>query len=261
MILSSQTIATSSFEERVEAAAAAGFTRIGLRSRDYARARAAGLTDGDLRALLAAHGLEVAEHQALREWTAGPTAAEEELFAVADALGGAYAIAIVEKLAEPEAAAEQLARLAARAAEHGLVVALEFMPWSDVRDATAAWELVRACGHPSAGVLVDTWHFFRGGGTLEELRSVPRERIVAVHLADADAQVVGTLLEDTISRRRVPGEGALPLVDFIRTLEAIGADVEVAVEVLSDEQRALPAREAARRAADGARRVIASARD
>jgi sugar phosphate isomerase/epimerase len=82
-----------------------------------------------------------------------------------------------------------------------------------------------------------------------------------VHLADDDAQVVGTLLEDTISRRRVPGEGALPLVDFIRTLEAVGAGVEVAVEVLSDEQRALPAREAARRAADGARRVIASARD
>lgn len=260
MILSSQTIATTSFRERVEAAAAAGFSGLGLRPKDYARARAEELTDRDLRALLATHGLAVVEHQALRDWATGPTSAEDELFAVADALGGTYVIATATTLPEPDEAARQLARLAARAAEHGLVVALEFMPWSDVRDARSACELVEACGHPSAGILVDSWHTFRGGGALSDLHALSPESVVAVHLADADEDVIGTLAEDTLSRRRIPGEGDLPLVDFVRALDDARVIVDIAVEVLSDEQRSLTAREAARRAADGASRVIASAR-
>jgi sugar phosphate isomerase/epimerase len=78
-----------------------------------------------------------------------------------------------------------------------------------------------------------------------------------VHLADAGAEVAGRLLEDTISHRRIPDEGDLPLVDFIRALDPVGT---LAVEVLSDEQRSLPAHEAAQRAADGARRVLDAAR-
>lgn len=257
MILSSQTIATASFAEGIDAAAAAGFTGIGLRPKDYDRARTSGLSDADLRALLGSHGIAVVEHQALRAWATGPTAAEDELLAVADALGGTYVIAVAAELPDRDEAAAQLARLATRAAEHGLLVALEFMPWSDVRDARTAWEIVHACGHPSAGILVDAWHHFRGGGSVEQLRDIPPERVIAAHLADADAHVVGTLLEDTISRRRIPGEGDLPLVDFVRAFEA---ETEIAVEVLSDEQRALPPREAARRAGDGARRVIEAAR-
>lgn len=262
MILSSQTIATESFDERVRAAADAGFTGIGLRPKDYVRARADGLSDTDMRMILADNGVEVVEHQALRDWASGEgRAAEDELFAVADALGGTYVIAIAVDLPDGrEAAAERLAGLAGRAAERGLVAALEFLPWSEVDDPEAAWDVVRMSGHPSAGVLVDAWHLFRGSGTLDQVRTIPPERIAAVHLADADDEILGSLPEDTISRRRVPGAGDLPLVDFVRTLDAIGVRIDFAVEVLSDEQRALPARDAARRAADGARRTIASAR-
>jgi sugar phosphate isomerase/epimerase len=262
MILSSQTIAARSFEERVDAAAEAGYTGIGLRPKDYQRARASGLSDADMCALLDDRGITVVEHQALRDWAGGDgRASEEELFAVADALGGTYVIALAAELpASYQVVAERLAHLADRAAAHGLTVALEFMPWSDIHDAATSWNLVRMSEHPGAGVLVDSWHFFRGKGRLEQLRIIPPERVVAVHLADADAAVVGTLPEDTISRRRVPGEGDLPLVDFVRTLDETGVHVDFAVEVLSEEQRALPAMQAALLAADGARRTIASAR-
>ena len=263
MILSSQTIATELFEERVHAAAAAGCTGIGLRPKDYTRAREAGLSDDDMRALLAGAGVEVVEHQALRDWASdgGGREAEEELFAVADALGGDYVIAIASSMPVVGASvAPRLADLADRAAEHELRVALEFLPWSPVSDAATAWSLVQAADRPNLGVLVDAWHLFRGSGDLEQLRAIPGDRVAAVHLADADDEVCGTLLEDTVSHRRVPGEGSLPLVDFVRALDEIGVDVDYAVEVLSREQRDLPPDEAARRAVDGARRVIASAR-
>jgi sugar phosphate isomerase/epimerase len=264
MILSAQTISTESFEDRVRAAAGADCSGIGIRPRDYGRARIAGLTDADMRAVLSEHAVEVVEHQALRKWAypddRGRTD-EDDLWAIADALGGGYVIAITAEIPDTrEAVAMRLAALAGRAAEHGLDVALEFLPWTDVPDAATAWELVAAADRPNVGVLVDAWHLFRGTGDLGQVRAIPADRIVAVHLADADAEVVGTLPEDTISRRRIPGEGALPLVELVRALDEIGSRPRYAVEVLSDEQRALPASDAARRAADGARRVLEGAR-
>ena len=79
-------------------------------------------------------------------------------------------------------------------------------------------------------------------------------------MCDADDEVVGTLQEDTYFRRRLPGEGAFPLVDFVRALHEMGVRVPYAVEVLSDELRGLPPPEAARLAIDATRRVLAAAR-
>ena len=83
---------------------------------------------------------------------------------------------------------------------------------------------------------------------------------MAVHVDDADAAPAGTLLDDTLHRRRVPGEGAFPLVDYVRMLDEIGVSAPFGVEVLSDELHALPAVEAARRAVDATRAVLAAAR-
>ena len=50
-----------SFEERVAAAARAGFPAIGIEASSYAQARKDGLSDRDVRALLAEHDIVVAE--------------------------------------------------------------------------------------------------------------------------------------------------------------------------------------------------------
>jgi sugar phosphate isomerase/epimerase len=58
------------FEERVRAAADAGFAAMGFYIGEYQRLRAEGRTDADLRAVLDAHGLRVLEIEALRGWSA-----------------------------------------------------------------------------------------------------------------------------------------------------------------------------------------------
>lgn len=187
--------------------------------------------------------------------------AEERVWRMADALGGRHVIAVVDDLpGPPELVAERLSALADRAAAHGLIAALEFLPWTEIADAATAWEIVRLAGHPAAGVLVDSWHLYRGAADESQVRAIPADRIVAVHFDDADAVPVGTLLEDTLRRRRVPGEGALPLVEYVRMLDEIGVRVPYSVEVISDELAALPAVDAARRAVDASRRVLAAAR-
>lgn len=267
LILSAQTIRTDSFEERVRAAAESACAGLGLQWSAYETARAAGASDADLRGVLAHYGVEVAEYEVLRFWAydgergARSRQAEEEVWSMADALGGRHVIAVAGSVPDPlELVAERLVALSERAAAHGLIVALEFLPWTGIPDAATAWEIVSLTDGPNVGVLVDSWHLYRGTGDESQVRAIPADRIVAVHIDDADAEPVGTLLEDTLHRRRVPGEGSFPLVDYVRMLDQMGVRVPYSVEVISDELAALPAVEAARRAVEATRRVLALAR-
>jgi len=61
-------------------------------------------------------------------------------------------------------------------------------------------------------------------------------------------------------QRRLPGEGAFDLVGFIRLLDNIGVTAPISVEIISPEQQARPVIEAAKRAHDTSRAVIAAAR-
>jgi sugar phosphate isomerase/epimerase len=74
---------------------------------------------------------------------------------------------------------------------------------------------------------------------------VPGSRIVGVELNDADSQVVGTLFEDTVRRRRLCGEGSFDLPGIITALRETGWHGPWGVEILSETHRALPVREAA----------------
>ena len=58
----------------------------------------------------------------------------------------------------------------------------------------------------------------------------------------------------------MPGQGEFDLVGFICTLDGMGVDVPISIEVISLELDKLPPDEAARWMAEGARAVLAQAR-
>jgi sugar phosphate isomerase/epimerase len=257
-----------SFAERVAAAAAAGFAGIGVLADDYAGCRASGLSDADLRAILDAHGVRVAELEFLFGWAraderqAWAKRTEDRLYAVADALGARHLnVGDIDPAGDfppLDVVAERFAALCDRAAAHGLLVAIEFLPWTDIPDVRTAWEIARRAGRRNGGLLVDAWHYFRGAGNEAGLRAVPADAIVAVQLDDADA-ASGAPYEDTL-RRRLPGEGTFDLVGLVRLLDAMGVAAPVSVEIISAEHAARPANEAARAAHDATRAVLARAR-
>lgn len=86
---------------------------------------------------------------------------------------------------------------------------------------------------------------------------MPLQRIVGVELDDADEDVVGTLFEDTVHRRRYCGEGAFDLTGMVTALRTAGWDGPWGVEILSVEHRSLPVGEALARAGESARAVLA----
>jgi sugar phosphate isomerase/epimerase len=264
----------ATFEERIGAAVAGGFAGISLWGRDYWAARRAGLSDPDLRALLADHGLAVAEIDLAWWWLPGAAEVhippeldtedlfaydERELFRLAEAVGARSinAIDVFGGAWGVDDAAAAFAGLCDRAAEHGLLVHIEFLPWSRIPDVAAAWEIVRRADRANGGVLVDAWHYFRSGADHEALRAVPGDRVLALQLDDAPAAPEADLPTAALHERLLPGDGELDLRALLRTLADIGTAAPVGVEVFDDRLHALDPAEIGRRAGVAVRGLLA----
>ena len=141
----------------------------------------------------------------------------------------------------------------------GARLGIEFFPWSNIENLHDGLQLVADAGHDAGGVIIDTWHIARAHTPIADLASVPLDRIIGVELNDADEQVVGTLFEDTVHRRRYCGDGAFDLTGMIAALRTAGWTGPWGVEILSDEHRSLPVDQALRRAADSAHQVLGGA--
>jgi sugar phosphate isomerase/epimerase len=261
-----------SFEERVAAAAAAGFAGIGLFADAYRLERERGLSDADMQAILDDHGITVAEVEFIQFWAAAPDdedamASRQELEGRVWAMADAFRPRVVsvgeivgpDELPPLDLLAERFAALCDRAADHGLLVALEFMPFTGIPDAATAGEIARTADRANGGLNVDTWHHFRGA-TDNAALAEHADLIFLVQLDDADAKVVGELYEDTMLRRRYLGEGSFDLAGFIGLLDSKGVDVPLSVELMSPEHSGLAVDEAARRAYDTTRAVVDAAR-
>lgn len=263
LVLSAQTLDRAALDERLDATAAAGFTRIGLRPRDYDQA---GRTDKELRAALADRGLELVELSALPGWGQSADAGqrsrliEERMYRMSAALGGEYIVAFTDLDCSHETAVERYGALCDRAARHGLKVALEFAPFTSIVDAASAYAIVKAASRPNGGVLIDSWHHFRGAANDAMLLEIPAEEIIAIHLDDAPMNPETDLVEETTRSRLLPGEGSFALPRFLGLLAEHGVHAPIAVEVLSDRLRAMPAATVAKLAYSQSVNLIDAAR-
>ena len=140
---------------------------------------------------------------------------------------------------------EPLRRIADEAAADGTRVAIEPLPFALIGSMPQGADLIRAAGHPSAGLVVDFWHVFRADTTLAELVECLDPNIVfGVELCDAQLEAIGTLFEDTRDRRTLVGHGAQDVVGFIRAMREVGFPGPWGVEILSLEHRQRPLIEA-----------------
>ncbi|MFB8388269.1 sugar phosphate isomerase/epimerase family protein [Microbacterium sp. NPDC055910] len=247
--LCASTIDGASLMDRMDSAHAAGYDGIGLRPGHVARALQEGMTIPSIRSAFAERSLELFEIGFLSDWwlpdgaNDKSLAHEASLFRLKEALGGRHMMVIGGPLdAGLDTVAERFAGVCRRAAEHGLRVALEFLPWTDTRTVQDAWRIVEAAGEPNGGVVIDTWHFFRGGSTLEQLAELPGDRIPVIQLSDGPLDARGTELEDTFHRRRLPGAGEFDLAALLSALAEKSVTAPIGMEVLSDELRPLETR-------------------
>lgn len=240
------------FRARVEACARAGFDGMCLHIRDYAECRAAGWTDAELRGVLDEGGITHVGLEFLTGWDHGIAPLEDTAWAAAEALGARY-LNVGASTAPPARAAFEA--LCARAAAHGLPIALEIVPWSGVADLPTALDLIQNID--TAGLVIDCWHVFRGGIPLDDLASLPPHRILGIQINDAAAPT-GPLPKDTLNRR-LPGQGDFDLAGFLRALRQTGTDCPVSVEVISPDLAAMDVNVAASITAKAALATISRA--
>lgn len=255
------------FDERVEAAGRAGFAAIGLYVSEYERLRnEEGRTDASIAALLDANGLCLGEIEAIRGWASTDPAhraafehAESLAFAMADGIGARYLQAIGPFEGSLEQAIDGFGNLCRRAAEHGLLVGIEWLPYTNIPDAATAQRIVEGTGCANAGYCADIWHHVRGANDEAMLRALPGDRIFAVQMNDGPLEpVLADYKDDCLATRLPPGEGEFDCEGFVRILRDLGVTAPISLEVASTELWALPALETAQRAADGMRAVLAA---
>jgi sugar phosphate isomerase/epimerase len=266
-----------SFRDRLSAARDAGYDAISMWGRDYTRARDDGHSDAEMRTMLDDHGLVVAEVDPAWWWTPGARDVtipadldtmdvfrygEDDLLRMADALG-ARSLNAAEVMGgrwTAEQGAEAFAAMCDRAAQHGLLVQLEWLAWSRIPDLARAWETVRSADRPNGGLNIDTWHCARAGTTADDLRALPGDRVLAIQLSDAPRRAEENLIDATLHSRALPGAGELDLTGYLEALRDIGVQAPVGVEVFSDALHATGARAAAQAAADATRHLLGAAR-
>lgn len=263
--------------DRLAPARDAGFAAISLTPGDIWTLEEAGVAAAEIRQRIEDHGLAIQEVDCIAAWLpsqrtqtdGSPLAAllrsltPERVIETAARIG-APSVTIVEMLGVSpslDEAAEAFAAVCDLAAEHGLKIHLEFLPFGGIPDLARAWAIVEAADRTNGGLTLDSWHFFRSDSSFELLRAIPGQRIHTVQINDAPALPADDLMHETMNARLVPGAGSFDLVRLIQRLDAIGCDAPVSVEVFCADSANRPMADAIRGWADAAHTIIAQARN
>ena len=233
-------------ERILDGVAAAGFRGIGLDVYTVGDHVASGGSLERLSGLLEARGLACTDVGVLPVGSPGVLAAAEELASLARATGARVCLASHFVATSQEQAKQELESAAEVLAKAGVRIALEFVAYGVLRTLSEAIELCNAVGWQRCGLLVDTWHVFRGGEPFSLLRSLDGEQIAIVHVNDGAPNAEDDAVHEGRFGRLPVGAGAFPLAEFAAALEATGYRGVISTEVLSAELRTKPPEDGAR---------------
>ncbi|MDP2294755.1 MAG: TIM barrel protein, partial [Pseudolabrys sp.] len=134
-------------------------------------------------------------------------------------------------------AAADFAELGAIAAERNIRVGYEALAWGRyVNDHRDAWEIVRRADHPNVGIILDSFHTLARNIPPSSIRSIPKDKILIVQLADAPALDLD-VLQWSRHLRNMPGQGDLPVTDVMLAVAATGYDGYLSLEMFNDQFR------------------------
>jgi sugar phosphate isomerase/epimerase len=211
--------------ELIALAKAGGFDAVGIRLVDpapqaefFPLVRDAALRR-QVKAELAATGLALMDIEAVWLW---PETKAERLRPVLEAGAelGARNLLIAGNDTERERMTERLVELCGMAREYGMGVGFEFIPYTALKSLPYSYEILKAAGQPNAGLLIDALHLSRSGGSPADIAAIDPALIAYGHLCDAPAASPGLeeIRTEARSARLYPGDGGLPLKEFLRAL-------------------------------------------
>ncbi|MCA1008682.1 sugar phosphate isomerase/epimerase [Rhodococcus hoagii] len=231
-----------------EAAARHGFPEIAVQPGQFFRARA----DPDWRRKLEATGVRIGVVDALMGYLPGAPdparvpaplresysrSAEECLEAAVEL--GARTLNVAHFLGRTDVAVDDMAtaadELGAPARKSNVRIGLEFIPGTGLPDLDTALRVVESVDSPSVGILFDTWHHIRSGGTPDEVTAAAAARVIEVQISGWRPPPA-TETYVPMTGRLVPGEGTAAVGEMVRRLRATSPDLVLSVEVFTAER-------------------------
>jgi len=253
---------SGTLQQKLEAAAAAGFDGVEIFENDLTQYAGPA---SDVRKMAQDLGLEIIALQPFRDFEAMPEPYRtqnfyraQKKFELMHELGTKRLLIcsnvsphVIDDNARAAADLHELAELAKR---EGFMIGYEALAWGRyVADYYDAWDIVKRADHSNLGIIIDPFHMFARGNTLDLLRDeIPVEKIALVQVADAPSLQMDVL---SYSRhfRCFPGQGDMPVVELVQTLRDKGFDDYLSHEIFNDEFRSSSPTE---KAVDGMRSLL-----
>ncbi|ATU94067.1 bifunctional sugar phosphate isomerase/epimerase/4-hydroxyphenylpyruvate dioxygenase family protein [Phyllobacterium zundukense] len=231
--------------EKLDAIAKAGFSGVEIFENDFLAFDA---NPRDVGRMVRDCGLEITLFQPFRDFEGMPEPHRsrafdraERKFDVMQELGTDLVLVCSNvspiALGGLDRAADDFRDLGERAKKRGLRVGYEALAWGrHINDHRDAWEIVRRADHTNVGLILDSFHTLARKIDVNSIRSIPKEKIFIVQLADAPL-IDMDLLYWSRHYRNMPGEGDLPVVDFMQAVAATGYDGYLSLEIFNDQFR------------------------
>ena len=205
------------------------------------------------------------EHITFRDARAYESIKQEcdELSRIAAAIGCPCIVVVPGRLPEGGASRETVIDESVRvlnelcdiSGRHEVSLAFEFLGQTDcsVQTLDLAHEIVRESGRENLGLVIDSFHFYAGGSTVEMIEALDPKLIQIFHINDAE-DLPRDQLEDR--HRLLPGLGILPLPEIVSAFRLIGYDKVASVEIFRPEYWERDPFELARDAHAAAERIL-----
>lgn len=250
-------IATASIpgelSDKLKAIAGAGFDGIEIFEQEFI---AYSETPAEVGKMIRDHGLRIDLFQPLRDPIGLPQPLQatmfdriERRFDVMSELGAD--LLLVSSSTHPgsiggiDRTAEIFSELGDLAAARDMRVGYEAVTWGpNVSDYRDAWEVVRRANHQAIGLILDSFHILTKSSDINAINTIPGDRIFHVQLSDAPNIDMDP---EYMSRhfRCMPGEGDLPLLEFMQAVVETGYSGPFSTETLSARNHSDSARIAA----------------
>ncbi len=246
---------TFDFRDRVEAAARAGFKGFGIWDADlYHTLQRRSLNE--MKQILNDNGVKHIELEFLRDWFRDggekkqSDLEKKKLFEAAGALNAHHLkVGDFERKITPMAhLIESFGALCADAAEQGITIGFEVMPFAMIDTLKDSVTMVEGAAARNGGIILDLWHLAKMRVPYDEIARIPTKYLVSVELNDGTFEAPWSLHEDTINHRRFCGEGEFDVKGFIDSVRSAGYTGPFGIEVLSQELRKKPLEEIVTRA-------------
>lgn len=243
------------FQDRVEAAAKAGFTGIGIKEADLEHILQR-RTLKEMKKILDDNGIRHVELEFITGWfLEGEEKKQSDriarlLLTAAEALEARHIkVGDFDSRTTPmPKLIESFAALCAEAEKYGTKILFELIVDAMIKTLPETLEMVSGAGAKNGGIMIDLWHIVKLGIPYAEVAAIPSRYLLGIEINDGTLQCPWSLHEDTINHRRFCGEGEFDVKGFVDCMLKAGYSGPWGIEVLSRDLRKKSLEEAAVRA-------------